>query len=65
MVIFVMDIPFCPPDGAQLDNVCELQKHERALFYDLYENICQKTLVHLNATRIRMTLNDWFDLESR
>ena len=23
----------CPPDGAQLGNVCELQRHERALFY--------------------------------
>ena len=23
----------CPPDGAKLGNVCELQKHERAFFY--------------------------------
>ncbi len=29
------------------------------------ENICQKLLVHFNATRSRMTLKDWFDLENR
>ncbi len=49
----------CPPDGAQLSNVCEFQKHERALFYWNIDTTFMKTYVRKCWSTWTLLVEEW------